>query len=114
MLPVQTNSVYMPSKAKEESNRRSQFQKKSKKLSEEDVVCNSRFFPIKTVSHLLTNSEVSMHESLGSFVSMEESTASKYDGALAQMGRSVFIAKKVENHYRVTSMISEHVKPKHS
>ncbi len=43
---------------------------------------------VKTLNKLLENNEVSLHESNGSFMSMEQS---EYSGALCKLGRSVNI-----------------------
>jgi hypothetical protein len=49
-------------------------------------------FTVRTVGKLLDNNEVSIHESIGTFNSIEQSqNGSEYQGVLAKMGRSVDI-----------------------
>ena len=53
---------------------------------------------IKTVNKLVDNNEVSVHESVGSFMSIEKSEGSEYQGALTKMGRSVDIMLPSRGH----------------
>jgi len=72
-----------------------------KSYKEEESSDNSQMFSnhnkcctIKTFNKLVDNNEVSIHESIGSFSSVEQNEGSEYQGMLTKMGRSVDIAPK--------------------
>jgi hypothetical protein len=53
---------------------------------------------VKTFNKLVDNNEVSLHESIGSFNSVEQSEGSEYQGVLSKMGRSVDIMMPSKGH----------------